>query len=454
MKKTRFCGLALVFALMASLLTPLTAHAVDAPNIPASHALLMDSDHDEVLYEKAADERAYPASITKVMTALLVFEAISRGDLTLETVVTPTNAILYDLSADGSTQGIQPGEQMTVNDLLHCMLIASANEVCNILAEAVCGDISTFIEHMNTRAAELGCTGTHFANTHGLHRDDHYTTARDIYRFVKAAMEYKAFREIVSTVRYTVPATNLSDARTFYTTNALLTNWKYIGYTYSNAIGIKTGHTPEAGQCLVAAAVDGDRTFISVVLGAQEVKRADGTTDVQSFSLTKTLFQWGFSNFSRKAILDGATFLREVPVSLCADNDYVIVKPAGNLERTLPKDVDPSQFTLTESLPTEPVEAPIQEGQVLGTVALSYEGKDYGTIDLVASEARERSELLYRLNFFKDLLGHGWAKIILAAVLIILAIVILRFTLLRPQRRYGRGHRRSTRRYTGTRRRR
>ena len=247
MKKypSRFCALLLVFLLLLPLL-PTHAFAVEDPNILAEHVLLMDANHDEVLYEKAADEKAYPASISKVMTALLVFEAIDRGELTLDTVVTPTSAITYDLSADGSSLGIKPGEQMTVNNLLHCMLIASANEACNILAEAVCGDISTFIERMNTRAQELGCTGTHFSNAHGLHQNDHYTTAHDIYLFVKAAMEYKVFREIVDTERYTVPATNLSEERTFYTTNALISNWKYIGYTYSNAIGIKTGQIGRA----------------------------------------------------------------------------------------------------------------------------------------------------------------------------------------------------------------
>ena len=458
MKKypSRFCALLLVFLLLLPLL-PTHAFAVEDPNILAEHVLLMDANHDEVLYEKAADEKAYPASITKVMTALLVFEAIDRGELTLDTVVTPTSAITYDLSADGSSLGIKPGEQMTVNNLLHCMLIASANEACNILAEAVCGDISTFIERMNTRAQELGCTGTHFSNAHGLHQNDHYTTAHDIYLFVKAAMEYKVFREIVDTERYTVPATNLSEERTFYTTNALISNWKYIGYTYSNAIGIKTGHTPEAGQCLVAAAVDGDDYLISVVLGAQVVTRADGTTDQQSFSETKRLFQWGFDNFERRTILDGQSLMREVKVAYSPDKDYVVVQPAGALEYTLPKDVAEEDFTFTVNLPSEPVEAPIEKGQVLGTVTISYDGREYGTVDLVANASLSRSAWLYRLAVLQNLWSTTWFKIVVLLVAVAIVVLVLRLTLFRRSRRFT-GHRRrayrGNRRYTGGRRRR
>ena len=335
------------------------------------------------------------------------------------------------------------------------MLVVSANESCNILAEAVAGDVSTFVERMNTRAEELGCTGTHFANAHGLHRDDHYTTAHDIYLFVKAAMEYKVFREIVKLEKYTVPATNLSDSRTFHTTNALLSNWKYIGYTYSNAIGIKTGHTPEAGQCLVSAAVDGDRTLISVVLGAEIVKRSDGTTDQKSFSESKRLLQWGFANFSRRSIMAETNMMREVAVLYSPGKDYVVVQPSGSLERTLPKDVADEDFTFTVNLPTEPVEAPVEKGQVLGSVTISYEGREYGTIDLVANDSLPRSEVLYRLAMLKALWGKGWFKAIVILVILAVIVLILRFTLFRRSRRYGRrrgGYQGS--RYTGGRRRR
>lgn len=139
------------------------------------------------------------ASITKVMTALLVSEAIDRGELSQDQMITVSSTSQFDLSADGSTANLKPGEVISVKDLMYCLLLPSANEAANILAEAVCGDVASFIELMNQRARELGCTGTHFANTHGLHDDDHYTTAYDICLFTREALKHDLIREVVGT---------------------------------------------------------------------------------------------------------------------------------------------------------------------------------------------------------------------------------------------------------------
>lgn len=145
------------------------------------------------------------------------------------------------------------------------------------------GDIPTFVEQMNQRAQELGMSGTHFVNPHGLHSDDHYTTARDIFKMAKQAMTHATFREIVSTGTYTVPATNLSGERTLYNTNALLTSALHPGYTYSGTIGIKTGSTGQAGYCLTAAVEMKGHTLISVVLGAETPPTARATSSGCSF---------------------------------------------------------------------------------------------------------------------------------------------------------------------------
>ena len=224
MKKYRLSSLLVTFVLALTLLAPFSALAADAPHITSRHAVLMDANYGEILYEKAAREKAYPASITKVMTALLVSEAIDRGELSQDQMITVSSTSQFDLSADGSTANLKPGEVISVKDLMYCLLLPSANEAANILAEAVCGDVASFIELMNQRARELGCTGTHFANTHGLHDDDHYTTAYDICLFTREALKHDLIREVVGTSVYTVPATNLSEPREFYNTNALLSN--------------------------------------------------------------------------------------------------------------------------------------------------------------------------------------------------------------------------------------
>ena len=439
MKKYRFSALFACAAVFASLLlaVPASASGAEGFSVDARHALLMDAEHDEVLYEQDADARAYPASITKVMTALLVLEAVDRGELSLDQVITASSTYDADLTPDGSTQNIQPGEQLTVHQLLQCLLIASANEAANILAETVAGDLESFVALMNQRAAELGCTGTHFANAHGLHNDNHYTTAHDIYRFVRAAMEYDAFREIVSTADCYIDATNLSEQRHFFNTNGLLSSLRYTGYVYSGAIGVKTGNTDEAGLCLAAAAERDGVYLISVVLGAQRTPGTTGSEGFNQFSESIRLLDYGFDNFTRRAILDPLLPLEEVTVTLSKEAESVMVRPADTVERTLPSDLDLSLIQQDITLYADTVEAPVEEGQVLGKVTLSYNGADYGTVDLVATNSVSRDPLLYRLHQLDEFFSHAWAKILVAVVLVLIALVILRFTLFSRHRRYG-----------------
>ena len=201
-------------------------------SVEAAAAILIDADTGEVLYEQAPDERRFPASITKVMTGLLTVEAVERGELTLETTVTLSDTLYTGIGWGGSTQNLEPGEVLTIRDLLNCALIPSANEACNALAEAISGSIPAFVELMTQRAQELGMTSTQFMNTHGYHDDNHYTTARDIAKMCQTAMALPVFREIVSRGTYTVPATNLHDARVLQDTNALVSGAKVSGFRY------------------------------------------------------------------------------------------------------------------------------------------------------------------------------------------------------------------------------
>ena len=211
MKKRRFFALFLVLCLLTSLLS-VPASAFEEIDVDARAALLVEQETGEVLYEKNAHEKSYPASITKLTVALLVFEAIDAGQLSLDQPITAHESAFEGLSIYGSTAGIKVGEVLTVEQLLQCMLIVSANEACNILAEAVCGEgnISQFVQRMNERAAALGCENTHYVNTSGLHDPDHYTTAWDIYLITRALMPYEKFMEICNSKSYTVPATNMS----------------------------------------------------------------------------------------------------------------------------------------------------------------------------------------------------------------------------------------------------
>lgn len=441
MKKYRLFSSLLALALSAGLLLPAAlaaeSTAVTEPAIAATAWLLMDGDHDEVLLEHAAEEQRFPASITKVMTALLTLEAVDQGKLALTDMITATEAMERDLSDDGSTQGIKPGEAMSVNDLLHCLLITSANEAANILGIAVAGDLDTFVDMMNSRAKALGCTGTNFSNAHGLHNPGHYTTAHDVYRFSREAMKNPTFREIVGMKAYTVPATNLHPERGLHATNALISTFRIANYYYKYATGIKTGSTPEAGQCLVSSAEKNGRTLYAVVMGAENVKLENGDIRRDSFGESEKLLEWGFNNTERKVLLDETFFGKTLPVTLSSGADYVGLEPTGTLEATLPKGLDPAKFDQMIETPETSLVAPVVKGQVLGSVTVSYEGKVYGTVPLVAVADVERSELLYRLDQIKQFADQLWVKLVALGIALVAAFFLLRWMLLSKRRRYG-----------------
>lgn len=441
MKKERLLSLFLIFVLLLSL-SP-SVCAAKSFETDAKAALLVDVSSGEVLYDKSAHERNYPASITKVMTALLVLEAVDAGKLRLDQEITASEEAFEGLAADGSTANIKPGETMSVENLLNCMLIVSANEATHILAEAVSGSVQSFVALMNQRAEQLGCENTHFANPSGLHDERHYTSAWDIYLFTREAMKHKEFTDICSRKAYTVPETNVSKARELHSTNYLISTWRtgWPGYYYEDARGIKTGSTPEAGYCLVASAERGSRQLISVVLGAEKVKLEDGKTDTKSFSETIRLFDHGFDDFKRMTLLDPEEYICEVPVELSSETNYVIVHPAKGLERMVPVDLESESLTRTVTLNGESVDAPIAEGDELGTITVSYGDTEYGTVPLLALNDVSASWLLTKQREVKEFLVKPWLKLAAVGVgVLAVGIIVLRLVSKSRSRRYGRHH--------------
>ena len=448
MKKYRFLSLLLAGLMALSITCP--AYALEDPAPKAAAVIIVDGDNQEVLYDFHARERRYPASITKIMTSLVVLDAVEKGEISLDTMVT-ASAQAVDLPWNSSTAGIKAGETLTVLDLLYCDLLPSGNEACNILSEAVAGTSAEFVARMNAKARELGMEDTKFANPHGLHDPEHYTTAYDIYLMAYAAMQNETFRTIVRSPSYSLPATNLQEERTIFSSNGLLTSfYSGNGYIYSKAIGIKTGYTGEAGRCLASAAVDElGRTFYCVVLGTEDDQE---TGHKYSFSESKRLLEWAFENFHRITLLDQDTenVKREVKVSLSDDADYVLAQPVGEIEATMPSDYDPKQAELRFDLPTEAIDAPITAGDKLGTVTLWYDGVEYGTLDMVAADSVDRSEFLYTVQQIQYYWGQWWVKALagLAAAAVIALVVLVTVVLPRrkARRRYSRagGGRRSS----------
>lgn len=442
MKTRRFFSLFFLLVLMASLvLTPASAadeeSGVTPPELHCEAMLLVDANTGRMVYGKNEHEQMYPASLTKIMTALLVLEAVDSGQLSLDQQITATKSAMEGLAADGSTAGIQAGEILTVEQLLQCMLIVSANEACNILAEQVSGSVDAFVDAMNAKAEALGCEGTHFVNATGLHDSQHYTTAWDLYLITKEAMKHEDFMRICDTARATIPATNLSEERNLYTTNYLIDTWRSLGYIYSNAHGIKTGSTDEAGHCLVSSATEGSLSFISVALGGPRETLADGEIRTYSFFDTREMFKWAFQNFSYQTVLEETELVKEVSVAL-SKVDHVSVHPASDVEVLLPNGTDPASLKRTLDLES-PLDAPITEGQVLGTLTLSLNDEVVATVDLLASHDVEASGLLVFGRNVQNFFSSTAVKVVGIVLLVLAAALVLwKLTVGRRRYRYGR----------------
>ena len=445
MKNHRFCSLFFLLVLLASLLSP-AALAAEEMEVDAKAALLIDPTTGEILYEKNIHERLYPASLTKIMSASLVLDAIDAGTLTMEQMLTASEAAINAIPAGSSTAGIKIGESLSVENLLYCMLVASANEACNVLAEAVSGSMDAFVAEMNAKAAELGCEDTHFVNANGLHDDDHYTTAWDLYLITQEALAHEEFLAISDTRYFTLPATEFNNQRTYYTTNLLLSPYRGAGYVYQYAHGIKTGTTTPAGNCLISLAEKSGRQLLGVILGAEKITLEDGSTKTQSFAEMIRLFDWGFDSFTRQTVITSDQPVYELSVAL-SETDFVVLHPAQNVERLLPNDVAVEDLQWEFSLVADVVDAPIAEGDVMGEVVIRYGDTIYATVPLLASTDVSASRLLVFRRDVSEFVARREVRIGAVAVLVLLLGLIVLVKLSgRRRRRYGRG----TRGYSGS----
>lgn len=268
---------------------------IDSPDINdleiySDHVLMMERSSGNILYDRNSNEKMYPASTTKILTAILVLENCSLNE-TAEV----TSLALKAVPATYATCDIQIGEKFTVKDLLYTMLIRSANDAANVLAIHISGSITGFAELMNQKAKEIGCTSSHFMNPSGVHEEDHYTTARDLAMIADYAMNNAMFRDIVLTSSYSLPATDIypHTDRTFITSNNLI-NPEDKKYYYNLATGIKTGYTNASKDCIVASAKKDGIEFIVVVLGSDQTK--NGLR--QKYLDCKTLFDFAFDNYT------------------------------------------------------------------------------------------------------------------------------------------------------------
>ncbi len=351
--------------------TPVNAESLNFEN--ASSYILIDSKTGQILYGHNTDKKLYPASVTKIMTAIL---ALEKGDL--NQIMTASQAAIDDIGVDGMNIGIMPGEELRMEDLLNAMLVISANETANIIAENICPTRKDFIDLMNQKATEIGAVNTHFVTTCGAHDPDHYSTTADFAKIARYAMQIPKFREIVCKSSYQMPPTNKhSTWDTLYSTN------KFLGQTsqyFTKILGIKTGYTSQAGNNLVSSAANADgEELIAVVFG---VFGANAKQDVISYS--KKLLEYGFSNYPLQSVVEANKVMKNVNVENASSNSTLDLVTSEELKSALPLDKSTWNIISKENIPAS-IKAPISKGQVLGYIEYEKDGISLGKVNLVAS---------------------------------------------------------------------
>lgn len=395
--------------------------------INAKSAALIELNTHAIIFSYELDRKVYPASLTKIMTCML---ALENGNL--DDILTISSVAFTDVDEYSSSAGLVEGERLPLREVLYGVMVSSANEACNAVAEYISGDIPSFVALMNQKAQELGMTNTHFANPHGLHDDDHYTTARDLATLASWAWQNPQFREFATTIEHVLPATELSEERTLHTTNYLTINSPDNKYYYELASGVKTGFTTPAGGCLIATATSGELSFMSVVCGCSTVVHDDGSQTDQRFTQTKELLQFGFDNYSFVQVLSSTAMLDQPELRNAEGRNNVVVHAKQDVTVLLPNSCKPEEVTMKLDYDFQPpLKAPLDEGQRVGTVTAYYTNIPLAKTDLVTLTAVEEKEPIIVLPKSDSVAGSVLGAIFkywyftIPAFLILTLIVVL-----------------------------
>lgn len=325
------------------------ASVAQPPQLTAKSAILVDPASGQLLYERAADEVRYPASLTKIMTALLAFEEGEPDDV----VVVSANAA----AVGEATAHLVAGDRLSLEDLLTAVLLPSANDAAVAVAEHIAGSLGAFVDRMNARAAELGLAATHFGNPHGLHRENHVSSARDLARLSCEALKLPGFREIVAQPEAEIALRRAGEEKPrtmkLVNNNRLLTNAN--GNYWDLADGIKTGYTRQAGRCLAASASEGAWQLVCVVLGCED-----------SWKDARALVEWGFANFAAERVVAAGETTAYVHV-IDGSPPLISAVATSSIDTLVPRNGPVPRPRVSESYPT----APVRAGSAVGELVVS-----------------------------------------------------------------------------------
>ncbi len=381
MKKYFLIALVLILSLTSSLnafasfteLRPVSIKAeVSYPAVEAESAILINGDTGEVLYEKNAEKIQYPASITKLMTVLL---ALENGNP--ESTLTFSHDAVFSIERGSNHIAIDEGEKLPFMDALYAILLESANEVSNGMAEHISGSMEDFSTLMNIRAKELGCTNTNFVNAHGLHDDNHYTTAHDMALIAKELLKFDLFKQVATTTTYEIAPTNIqSETRYMHMQNKMVLPGS--NYYYEPCIGGKTGFTDQALNTLVTYAKKDGMTLICVVL------RDNGAA---TYTDSIALFDYGFNNYTTASLFTSAGYETTVKTE---SGETITLKADGDFGVTVPKDTNISAIQKVFSCPD--TVSSVKRGEAVGSINFTLGDTKLGSVKLLAQTTVNGSE--------------------------------------------------------------
>jgi D-alanyl-D-alanine carboxypeptidase (penicillin-binding protein 5/6) len=351
------------------------AEAASTVDISAKAAILMDEESGRVLFAENAEQRLPQASLTKIMTALLVIE---NGDLHKDVVISKNAE-----ETGESSIWLEEGEVLSRNQLLYALMLPSANDAAVALAESVAGSEQEFVSQMNERARELSLKNTHFANPHGLDAEGHYSSAFDLASLTREGLEDPLFRDVVTTKEMSIPWPGHDWERALINRNQLLNR-------YQGSRGVKTGYTSNAGCCLVGASQRGDMKLITVVMNSYDM-----------YGDTERLLNYGFDNYEMD-VLEESNQTYQVKVSGGTD-EIVSVKPERQIAVAVLPD-EKGQLSIKTEL-VEQVEAPVKKGAVLGKGTILLNDKKIDEINYIAQEdvAKKPPFWIAFVNWFRSL---------------------------------------------------
>ncbi|MBO5670967.1 MAG: D-alanyl-D-alanine carboxypeptidase [Clostridia bacterium] len=407
--------------------------AVNAAEPPVSEhaggASLYKFENDVVLYSVNEDARIYPASTVKIMTGILAVEAL--GDQP-DRQITVTAEMLHKVV--GNNISLDVGEIVTVDDMLHALLVNGANDAAQVLAVTVGGSVDGFVTMMNEKAQLLGAYNTYYTNPTGMHNEAMVTTVADTAAIAKYACGLPRFTEITSVTKYVMDETNLADYRNLFNRNSQLSKFYDTRYYYPDAIGLNAGYTVQSGYCLVSVASREDLTYLAIVMSAE------GTEDgIYSYKNVNALLDWAFEAYGYREVLSASTRVCEMHVALSSTVDYVTLVPATSLVRYLPTDLDPAVITVSYNTYDESLTAPVEAGQVCGIVTVTAGDEILGSADLIATSSVTRSEFLFFLERIKGFTSSRFFR----ATIVFVILFSIAYVLISAHRREQRVRRRN-----------